>query len=118
MTPHRHWFCSYSPHVVPVCLADDSVIYSQGRGSIEFVPIVSGRELCPVVFHDVLHVPKLASNLLSLFHLSVSKDYELHIVGRDVAFKRAGELLFTAYPEVKERSLTIPQILQLLSTLH
>lgn len=41
MTPHRHWFRSYSPHVVPVRLADDSVIYSQGMGSVEFVPVVN-----------------------------------------------------------------------------
>lgn len=102
-TGHRRLFThdassslSYSPHIGPVRLADDSVIYSQEMGSIEFVPIGSGRELCPVVFHDVLYVLKLISNLLSLFYLSVSKGYELHIVGRDIAFKRAGELLFTA----------------------
>src|SRR3984957_17856647 len=70
MTPHKHWFRSYSPHVVAVKLADHSTIYSAGIGSVEFQPVIDGIPERPVVFHDVLHVPDLASNLLSLLHLA------------------------------------------------
>ncbi|THH17646.1 hypothetical protein EW146_g3207 [Bondarzewia mesenterica] len=34
MTPHHHWLCSYKPHVIPVHLADSTVIYSAGIGSV------------------------------------------------------------------------------------
>src|SRR3984957_10658680 len=60
MTPHKHWIRSYSPHVVPIRLANNSIIYSAGIGSVEFQPVVKGIHECPVVFHDVLHVPQLA----------------------------------------------------------
>ena len=63
MTPHKHWFRSYSPHVVPIRLANNSVIYSAGIGSVEFQPVIGGIPKCPVVFHDILHVPQLGSNL-------------------------------------------------------
>ncbi|HEX3640833.1 MAG TPA: hypothetical protein VHV10_06045, partial [Ktedonobacteraceae bacterium] len=45
MTPHRHWFNSYIPHVVPVRLADGSVIYSAGLGSVEFEPVIDGKKV-------------------------------------------------------------------------
>ncbi|KAF8572986.1 hypothetical protein K439DRAFT_1643307 [Ramaria rubella] len=50
----------YAPHVVPIHLADDSVIYSAGIGLVVFRPIGrDGKEMDPVEFHDVLHVPAL-----------------------------------------------------------
>ncbi|KAJ3898536.1 hypothetical protein F5879DRAFT_812464, partial [Lentinula edodes] len=60
MTPHRSWFISYSKHRVPVRLADNSVIYSEGIGSVEFQPDGGGTS---VIFHDTLHVPDIACNL-------------------------------------------------------
>ena len=79
MTPHKHWFRSYSPHIVPIRLANNSIIYSAGIGSVEFQPVIGGIPKCPVVFHDVLHVPQLGSNLLSLFHLTRLKGYEIGV---------------------------------------
>ncbi|KAF7761159.1 hypothetical protein Agabi119p4_10568 [Agaricus bisporus var. burnettii] len=38
MTPHRHWFKSYSPNCIPIRLADNSTIYSAGVGSVVFQP--------------------------------------------------------------------------------
>src|SRR6267154_1355255 len=81
MTPHKHWFRSYSPHVVPIHLANNSIIYSAGIGSVEFQPVIGGIPKCPVVFHDILHVPQLGSNLLSLFHLTRLKGYEIVVKG-------------------------------------
>jgi hypothetical protein len=96
MTPHRHWFRSYSPHVVPIRLADNSIIYSAGIGSVEFQPVVKGSNMRPVVFHDVLHVPAIRSNLLSLFHLTSKKAYTISIVDQTVSFHHSGCLCFTA----------------------
>jgi prepilin-type processing-associated H-X9-DG protein len=96
MTPHRHWFRSYSKHVVPIRLADSSIIYSAGIGSVEFQPMKGGIVRQPVVFHDVLHVPDLASNLLALLHLTRTKGYKVTIEGNELEFIHAGETRFTA----------------------
>jgi hypothetical protein len=92
MTPHRQWFRSYSPHIVPVRLADNTIIYSAGLGSVEFKP----DGLNPVIFHDVLHVPALGSNLLSLFHLTRIKGYKIGIENDQVLFYRDKSLMFSA----------------------
>jgi hypothetical protein len=65
-------------------------------GSVEFKPVVGGIPGHPVVFHDVLHVPELGSNLLSLFHLSHKKGYKIAIEGDKVLFHHRPELHFTA----------------------
>ncbi|KZT14468.1 hypothetical protein NEOLEDRAFT_1049566, partial [Neolentinus lepideus HHB14362 ss-1] len=59
MTPHRHWFASYSPHIIPVRLANDTIIYTAGMGSVMFEPVLGGSKVPVVVLHDVLHVPQL-----------------------------------------------------------
>jgi hypothetical protein len=56
MTPHRHWFKSYSSHHIPICLADNLVVYSSGVGSVVFQPIVKGKTARAVKFTRVLHV--------------------------------------------------------------
>lgn len=93
MTPHRSWFTLYSPHKVPIRLADHSIIFSEGIGSVEFQP--SGM-LSSVVFHDVLHVPSLSCNLLSLYHLTRWKGYEIHLCGNKANFLLKGKTVFTA----------------------
>ena len=47
-------------------------------------------------FHDVLHVPYLRSNLLSVLHLSQHKNYRVVIDKSLMSFKRNNQLLFTA----------------------
>ncbi|KAI0358877.1 hypothetical protein OH77DRAFT_1366735, partial [Trametes cingulata] len=60
MTPHRQWFRSYSPHVIPIHLANSHIIYSAGLGSVVFQPAEKEGVVLPaVVLHDVLHVPAL-----------------------------------------------------------
>src|SRR5271156_4607481 len=93
MTPHRRWFCTYSPHVVPIRLADHSIIWSEGLGSVMFQPKESP---IPVIFHDVLHVPALGSNLLSVFHLTRHGGYKIGISDNQVLFHQGGKLIFTA----------------------
>jgi hypothetical protein len=64
MTPHRHWFASYTPCNVPIRLADSRLVYAVGVGSVRFQPVVEGHQSRVVEFTRVLHVPELRSNLL------------------------------------------------------
>ena len=95
MTPHRHWFQQYSPHVVPVRVANGTIIYSKGMGSVEFQPMIDGHPARPIIFHDILHVPGLSSNLLSLFHLTRTKGYVVNICDDKVNFHHGQALIFT-----------------------
>jgi hypothetical protein len=59
---HSEKIASYSKHRVPIRLADNSVIYSEGIGSVEFQP---EGNVQPVVFHDTLHVPRVGVDFTS-----------------------------------------------------
>jgi GAG-pre-integrase domain/Integrase core domain len=96
MTPHRHWFHTYSPHVIPIRLANNSEILSAGLGSVEFQPTIDGKPGVPIIFTDVLHVPDLGSNLLSLFHLTQRKGYKIVMESNKVQFQHRNEVHFTA----------------------
>ena len=62
MTPHREWFRTYSPCSVPICVANGQVVFAAGRGTVEFAPVKGARNLRPVLFSEVLHVPALNQN--------------------------------------------------------
>ena len=49
-----------------------------------------------VVLHDVLHVPDLASNLLSVYHLTRDKGYTVKLQASRALFYHHGELRFEA----------------------
>lgn len=69
MAPNRTCFQSY--HVISpknVILGDDTVLQAVGKGSIVVDTEVKGR-VKTITIHDVLHVPKLKANLLSVRHL-------------------------------------------------
>ncbi|KAL7280846.1 LOW QUALITY PROTEIN: hypothetical protein ACG7TL_005790 [Trametes sanguinea] len=120
MTPHRHWFRSYSPHVIPIRLANSHIVYSAGLGSVVFQPVEREGVVPPaVVLHDVLHVPALASNLLSVFHLTREKGYTVELCASRVLFYHQGQLRFEA--SVNEHNVgyllgcTVPQAKHALS---
>ena len=96
MTPHRHWFHSYTPYRVAIRLADNKIVHSTGRGVVHFVPVVNGQPQGPLAFHDVLHVPALRSNLLSVLYLTRNKGYNVMIDFTHMRFERAKEIMFTA----------------------
>lgn len=96
MTPHRHWFSSYTPFKRSIRLADSKIIYSVGKGSVRFSPLVNGKPARLLEFHDVLHVPDLRSNLLSVLFLTEKKSYEVKIQKSVMYFKQNNRLLFTA----------------------
>ena len=87
MTPHRHWFSSYTPHKRAIRLADEKVVYSVGIGSVRFIPCINGRTGRLLEFHDVLHVPSLRSNLLSVLSLTRCKQYTVLITQSAMLFK-------------------------------
>ncbi|PIL25069.1 hypothetical protein GSI_12958 [Ganoderma sinense ZZ0214-1] len=97
MTPHRHWFRSYSPHSISIRLANSHIVYSEGLGSVVFQPAERGGVLPPaIVLHDILHVPALFSNLLSVFHLTREKGYTVKLCESSVLFYHQGQLCFEA----------------------
>ena len=96
MTPHRHWFTSYTPLRVPIRLADESIVYSAGVGDVYFVPIVSGLKRRAILLKRVLHVPDLCNNLLSVFHLTTREGYIVTVNKNRVFFRHEGTLMFTA----------------------
>ena len=57
MTPHRHWFKELKLHKVPIKLADNSVVYYEGIGTVIFQP--KDTKLSPILLSDVLYVPQL-----------------------------------------------------------
>ena len=70
MTPHLHWFRTYTPNKTPIRLADSSIIYSAGFGDVEFEPVRrNGKPGRRLVFQCVLHVPDLCCNLFSVLYL-------------------------------------------------
>jgi len=69
MTPHRDWFVDYTPHVIPIMVADGNIIHSAGIGKVKFQPGLRGAPGRLVVLHQVLHVPCLSRPLLSMLDM-------------------------------------------------
>ena len=44
MTPHRHWFRTYTPFGTPVRLANGQLIHSTGVGTVQFEPVINGKK--------------------------------------------------------------------------
>ena len=112
MTPHLHWFRTYTPDRTPIRLADSSVIYSAGVGDVEFEPVRrNGKPGCRLVFQRVLHVPDLRSNLFSVLYLTKNKGFDVRIFGDYVHFRLKGSLLFTAYVNDKYSATLIGRVI-------
>ena len=96
MTPHKHWIRNYKPLHIPIKLADHTIIYSAGVGSILFKPFINGVESQPLLFSRVLHVPQLQNSLLAVLFLTKHRDYKVSIDSDHIHFNRHGRTLFTA----------------------
>src|SRR5258707_14805248 len=96
MTPHCHWLRNYRPHRTPVRLANNSIVYSSGIGSVLFTPEVEGQKKCSVEFTNVLHVPDLCNNLLSVLYLTRYKQFSVVILRTVMSFLCSGSVLFSA----------------------
>jgi hypothetical protein len=94
MTPHRSWFTSYRPHVVPIRVANDAVIYSAGVGDVILTP--TNTALRPCRLSCVLHVPDLQNNLFAVLHLTSHHKFQVVIEGSQLQFLQQGTLCLTA----------------------
>ena len=79
MTPNCKWFKDYKPCTVPVHLADSNVIYAVGSGSVVFTPIKNGVFMHQIEFMNILHIPMLANNPLSVLTLTKKHNFEVYI---------------------------------------
>lgn len=91
MTPHRHWLFDDSPKCVPIRLVDNKVVYSAGTGSILFQPVIGGRKMRQLILTNVLHVPDLRNNLISVLYLCHQKGFTVKINSSRMSFERPAE---------------------------
>ena len=96
MTPHREWIRNYEPYRTPIRLADHTIIYSEGRGSILFNPMIDDKSVRGVELTQVLHVPKLRNNLLAVVFLTRRRNYQVHIDADNMNFIHGGKKVFVA----------------------
>ena len=86
MMPHHHWLHNYTPKCIPIKLADNTVIYSAGVGSVVFHPNLEGMRGRVVDFSNVLHVPHLHNNLLAVLYLTHCSSFVVHINATHMSF--------------------------------
>ena len=96
MMPNCHWFKDYKPCQIPVHLADNNVIYAAGMGSVVFRPIIQGKSLRKIELSNVLHVPLLGNNLLSVLTLTRKHNFDVHIQNSTICFNLNNQSLFEA----------------------
>ena len=96
MTPHRHWIRNYRPYRVPVELANGTVIYSAGMGTVVIDPVIEGQGVRSVELTRFLHVPQLRSNLLSCLYLTRCCSLQILIDSTFMHFMRNKITLFWA----------------------
>jgi len=97
MTPHKNWLRNYKPFKVPIRLADNSTIYSEGIGSVLFRPLINGVESGDIEFSKVLYVPGLRNNLLAVLYLTKYKGIDVFISQSTMEFRDSNKTTrFTA----------------------
>ena len=79
-----------------VKLADHTIIYSEGVGSVLFRLIKNGNMYRDVEFTRVLHVPALCNNFLSVLYLTKYKGIDVHISSITMDFYDQKSWLFSA----------------------
>src|SRR5450631_1333284 len=96
MTPHKHFFDTYEPVTGrKVFMGDNGMVEAVGKGSLLVETRVKGR-VRSIRMHDVLHVPKMHSNLLSVSKL-ISKGLKVHFNSLGCVVRASnGEMLAVA----------------------
>jgi hypothetical protein len=94
MSPRCSWLTKLEPLPILIRIANDYVVYSEGVGSVVLEP--ADKSLHLVLLLDVLYVPALQSNLLSVLHLVANHRFRIEIKGKEMAFLQNGEHRFTA----------------------
>ena len=97
MTPHCHWLRNYTPKCIAIKLTDNTVVYSAGVGSVVFIPVIDGKRGRAVEFSNVLHVPELRNNLLTVLYLTCHLSFVVHVNATHMTFLcSSGPPLFVA----------------------
>lgn len=83
MTPHLNWITSdYKLWRLPIHLANSTVVYSTGKGSVLFQPtgvLTNGKPHQSIIITNVLLIPLLSNNLLSVLTLTVHHGFTVTI---------------------------------------
>ena len=97
MTLHCHWLQNYILKCIPMKLADNTIVYSARIGSVIFKPVIDGKCSQVVKFSNVLHVPELWKNLLSVLYLTCHLGFVVYINATHTSFSHSsGPPLFVA----------------------
>ena len=94
MTSQRHCFHTFVACRVPVRIANGLVIYSEGKGTVLFIP--RGANGPTVHISDVLFMPELGCNLFSPLHLTQHKDFKMVVNRGKIQFIRQGQTVICA----------------------
>jgi hypothetical protein len=94
MSMQCHWFKTLKPHIVPIRVAKNAIVYSKGIGSIVMEP--TDDLLGLLLLSGVLYIPALQNNLLSVLHLVLNHCFCVEIKGTGMLFLRNGQPMFTA----------------------
>src|SRR5260370_17641614 len=65
-------------------------------GSVVFTPVKNENVLCQIELSNVLHVPLLGNNLLSVLTLTRKHNFKVHIQNSTMSFSLNNEPLFEA----------------------
>jgi hypothetical protein len=93
MSPRCSWFTKLEPCTIPIRVANNHVVYSEGVGSVVLEP--ADKSLHPVLLSRVLYVPALQNNRLSVLHLVANHRFCIEIEGKEVVFLQNGKHCFT-----------------------
>src|SRR6266702_3094243 len=99
MTFNCHWMCNLRPYKVQIRLADGSVVYSKGVGTVRFNPVVNGQEMPPLEFSNALYVLALSTNLFSVLYLTLHCHFTVSIEKDTMHFIRDNRIAFQAKTE-------------------
>jgi hypothetical protein len=94
MSTQCHWFKTLKPHVVPIHVANNAIVYSKGIGSVILEPLDKSLNL--LLLSRVLYVPALQINLLSVLHLVSTHRFRVKIEGTKMLFLQDARPMFTA----------------------
>jgi hypothetical protein len=82
------------PHIVPICITNNTIVYSKGIRSFIMEP--TNNLLGLLLLTNVLYIPALQNNLLSVLHLVSNHCFCIEIEGTRILFLRKGQPMFTA----------------------
>jgi hypothetical protein len=116
MSTQRLWFKTFEPHVVPIRVANNAIVYSEGIGLIVMEPL--DKSLDPVCLSRVLYVPVLQNNLFAVLHLVTSHRFRIVIKGIVMEFLRNSVRILTATIRDKTTWLNVRTVNALESALR